>query len=159
VDLHDRGGIGADHRSSLWKASRYFYGSPVCTFLSVCRDGGTTGELAGSRHVLVVYTLGIVAQTASSSLPSIFRILFAVVLLSNLRATFLASKWKPAAEGEDQPTRFNETLTDKFVDQMPAKLWPILQIPFLILGISKLLFVLTVFGFAIAHRFGLVPHQ
>jgi hypothetical protein len=109
--------------------------------------------------VLVVYTLGIVVQTASSSLPSIFMILFAVVLLSNLRATFLASEWKPAAEGEDQPTRFNETLADKFVDQLPAKLWPILQIPFLILGNSKLLFVLTVFGFAIAHRFGLVPHQ
>ena len=44
----------------------------------------------------------------------------------------------PAGEGEDKPTRFSETLVDKFVDQMPAKLWPRMQHYFFAVGAAVL---------------------
>jgi hypothetical protein len=91
--------------------------------------------------------------------PNVFSILFGVVLLSNLRATFLAAEWKPAEEGEDRPTRFNDSLADKYIDQWPRLLWPRLQIPFLILGVSMLLLSLFGIAFTLANRFGLIPHK
>jgi hypothetical protein len=106
-----------------------------------------------------VYTLGFMTHLARLEFPNLFRIAIGLILLANLRATFLASEWRPAAEGEDRPTRFNETLADKFVDQMPARLWPVLQIPFLILGIAMLLLTLLMLGAAVAARFGLLPHK
>jgi len=109
--------------------------------------------------VFAVYVLGALVQIASGQVPNIFRILFTFVLLSNLRAAFLASQWKPIAEGEDRPTRFSETLADKFIDQMPARMWPIMQIPFIVLAITLLLFSLLFLGFAIASRLGLFPHH
>jgi hypothetical protein len=84
--------------------------------------GVRQGNWPAAAMVLATYALGIVVQAARLQFPNIFRIAIVLVLLSNLRATFLASEWRPAAEGEDRPIRFNETLADKFVDQMPAKL-------------------------------------
>ena len=109
--------------------------------------------------IFVVYSLDLVVVASRLQFPSIFRIAIALILLSNLRATFLASEWRPAGEGEDRPTRFNETLADKYVDQLPARCWPILQIPFIVLGITMLLFTLAALGFIFANRFGLLPHR
>jgi hypothetical protein len=64
----------------------------------------------------------------------VLRIIFLGLLLTNLRATFIASEWKPVAEGEERPQRFNETLRDKLADVWPPVLWPRLQIPFYVLG-------------------------
>jgi hypothetical protein len=91
--------------------------------------------------------------------PNVLNVAFAIVLLSNLRATFLASEWKPAAEGEDQPTRFNETLADKYVDRMPRLLWPKVHIPFLIVGASMLLLSLLGVAFVLARDLGFLPHR
>jgi len=91
--------------------------------------------------------------------PNIFSVAFTVILLSNLRATFLASEWRPAAEGEDRPTRFSESFADKYVDQLPRVLWPKLQIPFFILGAAMLLLSLFAVAYTVAVALGLVPHN
>jgi hypothetical protein len=96
----------------------------------------------------MIFTLYVVDQLASGRPPSVIPIIIGGVLLSNLRATFLASRWKPAAEGEDRPTRFNETFRDKVVDQLPPKLWPILRIPFFIA--SSLLLIFLLYASAVA---------
>jgi hypothetical protein len=121
--------------------------------------GVRQGNWPAAAMVFAVYTLGFMTHLARLEFPNLFRIAIGLILLANLRATFLASEWRPAAEGEDRPTRFNETLADKFVDQMPARLWPVLQIPFLILGIAMLLLTLLMLGAAVAARFGLLPHK
>lgn len=92
----------------------------------------------------MIFILYVVNQLGSGRPPGILSIIIGAVLLSNVRATFLASRWKPAAEGEDRPTRFNETLRDKLVDQLPPRLWPILRIPFFIASSVLLLFLLYV---------------
>jgi len=92
--------------------------------------------------VFACYFLETLASVFSGLFLSpggVVRILFLGLLLSNLRATFIASEWKPAAEDEDMPRRFNESLRDKLVDAWPPKLWPRLQIPFYILAVTWLI--------------------
>ena len=91
--------------------------------------------------------------------PNVFSVAFAAILLSNLRATFLASEWRPAAEGEDRPTRFSESFGDKYVDQLPPILWPKLQIPFFVLGAAMLLLSLLGVLYTAAFGLGLIPHK
>jgi hypothetical protein len=87
----------------------------------------------------------------------VLRILFLGLLLTNLRATFIASEWRPSAEGEDSPQRFHESLRDKLVDSWPPKLWPRLQIPFYIL--SGLWLILSLVGLigVLLMRLGVLP--
>jgi hypothetical protein len=87
----------------------------------------------------------------------VLRILFLGLLLSNLRATFIASEWRPAAEDEDIPQRFNDSLRDKLVDSWPPKLWPRLQIPFYILAVLWLILSLLGLIGAMLIRLGILP--
>jgi hypothetical protein len=91
----------------------------------------------------MIFTLYAVNQLSSGA-PGPLAIIIGAVLLSNVRATFLASRWKPVAEDEDRPTRFNETVRDKLVDQLPPRLWPILRIPFFVVSSLLLLFLFYV---------------
>ncbi len=94
--------------------------------------------------VFGIFFTGLLYTMAMRHLPGIIDILFTGILLSNVRAAFLASEWKPAGEGEDRPTRFNETMVDKLVDQLPAKVWPRLQPYFFAVGAA--LFALELIG-------------
>ena len=108
--------------------------------------------------VFGIFLLNLLYSVAQGQPPGILMIIAAGLLLSNFRAAFLASKWRPAAADEDRPTRFNETLADKLADQLPAKAWPALRIPFFVL--ASLLLLLSVLGLAFAymHLFGVLPH-
>jgi len=101
-----------------------------------------------------LYFAGILSAMAMGQFPGILSIFAAAVLLSNVRASFLASEWRPAAEDEDRPARFNENLRDKLVDQLPAKAWPIVQIPFYALAALLLLLSLAGIGVILWHRLG-----
>jgi hypothetical protein len=103
--------------------------------------------------VFSVFFVDLLYTMANGRFPGILTILAAGILLSNIRAAFLASEWRPAAEDEDRPTRFNETFGDKLVDWLPARAWPKLQIPFY--AVAALVLVLSLAGLCIAvlHRF------
>jgi hypothetical protein len=88
--------------------------------------------------IFILYVLG---QLASGHMLNFLSIIISAVLLSNVRATYLASLWKPATEDEDRPTRFNETFRDKLVDQLPSHAWPFLKYPFYLF---VLLFILLI---------------
>jgi hypothetical protein len=107
--------------------------------------------------VFAIFSSDILYTLAVGRLPGIVSILFAGVLLSNLRAAFLASQWRPAREDEDKPTRFNETFWDKLVDQWPAKAWPVLEVPFFAVSALLLLLSLAAVGTAIWQRLGALP--
>jgi len=62
------------------------------------------------------------------SAVGVVRIVFAALLLSNLRATWIASQWKPGSEEAELPPRFAETWKDKFADKFPSWLWPKIRI-------------------------------
>jgi len=107
--------------------------------------------------VFAIFFSDILYTLAVGRIPGIISILFAGVLLSNVRAAYLASQWRPAREDEDRPTRFNETLWDKVMDQWPAKVWPVLQAPFFALSALVLVLSLVGVGTALWHRLSGTP--
>jgi hypothetical protein len=120
--------------------------------------GVREGSWPAAALVFGIFFAGLLYSMANSQFPGFLAILAAGLLLSNVRAAFLASEWRPAAEDEDKPTRFNETLGDKLADQLPAKAWPVLQIPFFGLASLLLLLSLAAVGFALLQRLGIIPH-
>ncbi len=77
--------------------------------------------------VFVLYLAGTIFGAFS-----VLRIIFTALLLSNLRATWIASRWKPDSEEAVLPPRLNETFFDKIADQLPQWLWPKIWIPYYI---------------------------
>jgi hypothetical protein len=142
-----------------------FSGSPIvlCTsavgalVFMIGAMGVREGSWPAAALVFGLYFAGILASMAVGQLPGILSIIAAAVLLPNVRAAFLASGWRPAAEGEDRPMRFNETVRDKFVDQLPAKAWPVLQVPFFSLAGILLLLSLLGAGVMLWRRLGGLP--
>jgi NhaP-type Na+/H+ or K+/H+ antiporter len=66
--------------------------------------------------VFALFFVGLLYSMAIGRFPGILAIIAAGILLSNVRAAFLASEWRPTGEEEDKPTRFNETLGDKLAN-------------------------------------------
>lgn len=120
--------------------------------------GVREGSWPAAALVFAIFFDSLLYGLATLHFPGILAIIATGMLLSNVRAAFLASEWKPPAEGEDRPARFNETWGDKLADQLPAKAWPILQVPFY--GFASLLLLLTVVGLGLVllQRLGVVPH-
>ena len=102
---------------------------------------GGVGVRERSRYAAAVVFLMYLLDTVLS--PGIVRVLFAALLLSNLRATWIASRWTPGSEESILPPRFNETWTDKFADTLPAWLWPKTRILYYIFSAGFLLLVLV----------------
>ncbi len=146
----------------LWSL---FPGSPIVALLGLFSAlfyflggvGVRQGSWPAALVVSIAYGISLMTSLAAGSLPGLPSLIFGAILLTNLRAAFLASEWKPAGPDEDTPQRFNETLVDKLVDQLPARLWPVLQIPFYVLGGIVILVTTLSLAAVVAHRFGLLP--
>lgn len=70
--------------------------------------------------------------------PSLLTIFIGALLLSNLRATWIAAGWKADSDAAILPPRLNETWGDKLADQLPKWLWPRLRIPYYIFSFGFL---------------------
>src|SRR5713101_5145634 len=68
---------------------------------------GGVGVRERSRYAAAVVFAMYLLDTLLS--PGVIRILFAALLLSNLRATWIASGWKPGSEEAFLPPGLNET--------------------------------------------------
>jgi hypothetical protein len=114
---------------------------------------------AAAAMVFSLFVLNLLYGAVMGQPPGILAIIFGAVLLSNVRAAYLASRWKPATEEEDRPMRFSETFSDKLADQLPAAAWPILRIPFLV--VSSLLLLVSVAGLimTILQHMSVLPHK
>jgi hypothetical protein len=110
---------------------------------------GGVGVRERSRYAAAVVFAMYLLDTLFS--PGVVRILFSALLLSNLRATWIAGNWQPGSEDSVLPPRFGETFVDKFRDVLPARLWPKVRIAYCVLSVGYLLLVgvgvlMTVFG-------------
>jgi hypothetical protein len=92
---------------------------------------GGVGVRERSRYAALVVFLMFAADMVAGG-PGVFRILIGALLLSNVRATWIAFDWKPESEEAALPPRFSDTLGDKFADQFPAFLWPKIRIVYYI---------------------------
>jgi len=105
-----------------------------------------------------IFSINLLYAIASYQFPGVLTLFAECILLANLRAAFLASEWEPSTEDEDKPMRFKETLGDKLADQMPAKAWPIMRIPFYCLASLLLLLSLAGLIVLLAQRLGFTFH-
>jgi len=103
---------------------------------------GGVGVRERSRYAAAIVFAVYLLDTLFS--PGVVRILFSALLLSNLRATWIAAKWQPGSEDSVLPPRFSETWTDKFRDVLPARLWPKMRIAYYVFSAAYL--VLSVVG-------------
>lgn len=112
---------------------------------------GGAGVRERSRFAAVaVFVMYVVDMLLSPF--SIVRILLSALLLSNLRATWIAALWKPESEEAALPPRLDTTWSDKFVDRFPMWLWPKIRVFYYAYAVC--FFVLMDIGLAttLAHR-------
>jgi hypothetical protein len=137
----------------------YIVASAVAALLFLVGGMGVReGSWLAAAMVFSLYIFDMLNVLAQGHIPGILSIAAAGVLLSNLRAAYLASHWKPAGPDEDRPTRFKEGMMDFLIDQLPAKAWPALETSFFALGAAFLALTLLGLGFTLWHRFGVLAH-
>jgi hypothetical protein len=108
--------------------------------------------------VLGLFSLNLLYPLAINHFPGVLAIVAEGLLLATLRASLIASRLPKPAAGEDRRMRFNQTFAYRLADQWPTAAWPVLRIPFFILGI--LLLLLSVSGTLIIFlvRLGILPN-
>jgi hypothetical protein len=118
--------------------------------------GVREGSWPAAAMIFSIFFIGLLGAMANRQFPGFLTIIAAAILLSNVRAAFLASEWRPVGEDDDKPMRFSDSLGDKLVDQLPAKAWPVLQIPFFVLASLLMLINLAGLGIVLLLRFGII---
>lgn len=112
---------------------------------------GGVGVREGSTYAAAM-VLSIYALDSMVSPPSVGRILIGVMLLSNVRATWIASRWKPESEEAAPQPRLGDTWGDKFADKFPSWLWPKIRVIYYIFSACMLaLFAVALVLFALRH--------
>jgi hypothetical protein len=88
-------------------------------------------------------TLVCYAVDSLGSGIGIVRVIIAALLLSNLRATWIAGSWKPDSEEAALPPRMGETFSDKFSDLWPAFIWPKVKVLYYIFSFGFLVIIVA----------------
>jgi len=101
---------------------------------------GGVGVREHNRYAAAVVFVSYVLDTVATG-PNILRVFIAAILLSNLRAVWIASQWKPESDEAILPPRLGETWGDKFADKLPMWLWPKVRIPYYVLSACYLVLV------------------
>jgi hypothetical protein len=115
---------------------------------------GGAGVRERSRYAALVIFVMYVLDTLL--MPGIVRIILCALLLSNLRATWIAASWQPESDEAVLPPRLNETLADKLADQLPSWLWPKIRVAYYIYSGGFLL--LVIIGLATIGMKVRIPH-
>lgn len=148
----------------------------VCTIVAVLNFGfsAATGQPVIGLLMLLFFYLGGVGVRERSpyaatvvfimyALNAVFsglgvvNILLSALLLSNVRATWMASRWKPESEEAALPPRFNQTWGDKFGGTFPRWLWPKVRVFYYVFSSAMLL--LAIAGAAYLKLHGIKPYR
>jgi hypothetical protein len=74
---------------------------------------------------------------------SVVRIILMALLLSNVRATWIAGGWNADSEEAVLPPRLTETFFDKLADTWPAFIWPKVKVLYYIFSLGFLAVVVA----------------
>jgi hypothetical protein len=64
-------------------------------------------------------------------------------LLSNVRAVWLASRWRSSGSVDDSPAPLSETFGDKLSDLLPVIVWPKTRLVFYVLAALEIAAVIV----------------
>jgi hypothetical protein len=93
-----------------------------------------------AAFVLAFYTLDNVVSYKMIFLPGplIMRTIITALLFSNLRATWIAARWKPESDDAALPPRMSDTFLEGFRDTWLEWIWPKIRIPYFIFAFGLL---------------------
>jgi hypothetical protein len=121
-------------------------------FLFLLFHFGGVGVREHNPFAAAVTLISFALETLVSGI-GVVRIIITALLLSNLRATWIADHWKPESEEAALPQRLGETLSDKVSDKWPAFIWPKVKVLYYIFAFGYLaLAVAGIVVMMIRHR-------
>jgi hypothetical protein len=129
----------------------------IGVFVFVIYFLGGVGVRERSRYAAACVFVTYLIDMLGSGRPSIVSIIFTGLLLSNLRATWIASKWTPGSQEAGPAPRFGDSLSDKFADKLPAWLWPKIRHAYYVFSACYL--ALTVIGLTVLIRRFFTPED
>ena len=132
-------------------SGQYVLGLSLAIFFYFGAVGVRELSLYAAGAVFVFYLLNTIVGF-SGGLLAVLPVLITALLLSNFRATWLASNWQHEETGAarpEMPLRLDETWGDKFADKWPRWLWPKLRIFYYVYSTAYL--ALAVFGLAVIY--------
>src|SRR5579864_5902390 len=92
--------------------------------------------------MLIYYVVDFLASFFFVALNSpgigVVKVIVIALLLSNLRATWIAGNWKPDSEEAALPPRLGDTFFDKLADKWPAFVWPKVKVFYYIFSVGCL---------------------
>ena len=104
-------------------------------------------SIVAAVSVLVVYALstfvGMAASYAGGGSGSVVRVFATALLLSNVRAVWLASKWRKSGMADESPPVFELSFMDKISDVMPARVWRWSRFPFYVFAFLEVAALLS----------------
>jgi hypothetical protein len=89
----------------------------------------------------VIDTLASFKLLVASPGMIVLRVIITALLLSNLRATWIAAHWQFGSDEAAMPLRLGDTWTDKFANKWPAWFWPKIRVVYYIFSIGLLLLI------------------
>jgi hypothetical protein len=107
---------------------------------------GGVGVRERSRFAATVMFIFYVLDTVASltillASPGmiVLRAIITALLLSNLRASWIAARWQLGSDEAAMPMRLYETWSDRFANRWPMWLWPKIRVVYYVLSIGLLL--------------------
>lgn len=95
----------------------------------------------------VVDTLASFKLFLGSPGSIVLRVIIAALLLSNLRATWIAARWRSGSDEAALPLRLDDTWADKLANKWPTWVWPKIRVVYYVFSIGFL--VLVSFGLVV----------
>jgi hypothetical protein len=89
----------------------------------------------------VVDTLASFKLFLGSPGSIVLRVIIAALLLSNLRATWIAARWRSGSDEAGLPLRLDDTWADKLANKWPTWVWPKIRLIYYVFSIGFLLLV------------------
>jgi hypothetical protein len=109
--------------------------------------------------VALAYVLNQAVNLMMGVFPGFLGIAAAVLLIANIRGTWIASRWAKKGDPEVMPERMKETWKDRFVDQMPTKVWPKARIIFYITAATYMVLIVAGITVLVRHTAQSVPAE
>jgi hypothetical protein len=124
--------------------------NPLIAVLSLCFFFfGGVGVRERSRYAAVaVFVLFFINMLLAGI--GVVGVLLSALLLSNVRATWMAHGWKPDSEDAKLPARLSDTWADKFADKLPTWLWPKVRYPYYVF--SAFILISGIIGLLTMHH-------
>lgn len=94
-------------------------------------------------YYVVDFLAGFLLVFLNSPGIGVVKIIIIALLLSNLRATWIAGNWKPESEEAALPPRLGDTFFDKFSDKWPAFIWPKVKWVYYVFSFACLVLIVT----------------